>query len=206
MLYNRARAPDRPGASGGPLISAPPCNVVEILVPQGCETLDNGAFARRRSMLAHRFRTFSYLSLVAAFWVGCGTEEESRIASERARFRDVAPDQYVIAACGTGAGQGCTREVVITGRVVTAEQADLADAPWRPVPELGAWVDQVSSMFEAALDEAGSLRLLEFEPRWHYISEYHLDGDDGGRKVTCFLPGRVDLQQCGAGASALGVR
>jgi hypothetical protein len=155
-------------------------------------------------MLAPGLRTHGCVWLAVTCCMACGSEEEARIVAERTRFRDLAPDQYVIAACGTGAGQGCTREVVIAGRVVTAEQAPVREAPWRPVPELGAWVDQVSSMFQAALDDADSLRLLEFEPRWHYVSEYHLEGDDGGKKVTCFLPDRVDLQQCGA--AALGVR
>ena len=70
--------------------------------------------------------------------------------------------------------------------------------------ELGLWVDQVTRMFDAALDEASSLRRLEFEPRWHYVSEYQpSDGGDAGRRVTCFLPNRVDLQRCDAQLSEL---
>lgn len=129
--------------------------------------------------------------------VACGSDEAARIAAERARFRELAPEQYVIAACDTGPGESCTREVVIGGRVVTAEVASPSELAWRPVAELGAWVDQVSSMFEAALDASGSLRALEFEPRWHYVSEYQPEeSGEGGRRVTCFLPHRVDLQQC----------
>jgi hypothetical protein len=155
------------------------------------------------SMLVHKLGTLGGLALVAASSVACGSEEEARIISERTRFRDVVPEEYVIAACGTGVAPGCTREVVIAGRVVTAEVAPRGSAAWRPVPELGAWVDQATVMFEAALESAGSLRTLEFEPRWHFVSEYHLDGDNG-RRVTCFLPNRVDLQQCQAGAVAFG--
>jgi hypothetical protein len=157
-------------------------------------------------MLTPQIKAFLSLCLPVALSSGCGSEAEARIVAERARFRDLAPAEFVIAACGTGAEHGCTREVVIAGRVVTAELADAADAPWRPVPEVGSWVDQASSMFEAVLDDAGSLRLLEFEPRWHYVSEYHLDGDEGGRKVTCFLPHRVDLQQCSPGEAPPGVQ
>ena len=59
-------------------------------------------------------------------------------------------------------------------------------------------------VFDAALDEASSLRRLEFEPRWHYVSEYQpSDGGDAGRRVTCFLPDRVDLQRCDAQLSEL---
>jgi len=115
----------------------------------------------------------------------------------------VAPDEYVIAACGGRAPVECTREVVIGGRVITAEVAEPQDATWRPVPELAGWVDQVTLMFEAALDYSGSLRSLTFEPQWHYVSEYVVDGDpDSGRRVTCFLPQRVDLQQCPPGGAA----
>ena len=142
------------------------------------------------------------LILAAALGVACGNEEEARIVAERTRFRDLVPEEYVIAACGTGHAEGCAREVVIAGRVITAEVAAAGDA-WRPVVDLGAWVDQATVMFEAALDYSGSLRTLEFEPRWHYVSEYHReDGAGDGRKVTCFLPNRVDLQQCESGDSA----
>jgi hypothetical protein len=135
--------------------------------------------------------------MLAAAVSACSSDEEAFIAAERARFREGAPEQYAIAACGTGVFAGCTREVVIAGRVVTAEMTGPSDTAWRPVAELGAWVDQVSSMFEAALALSGSLRRLEFEPRWHFVSEYHLDADEeSGRKVTCFLPHRVDLQKC----------
>jgi hypothetical protein len=131
--------------------------------------------------------------------VACGSDEALLITAERSRFRALAPEQYVIAACGTGLNAACVREVVIAGRVVTAEVAQRGSAAWRPVTELGVWVDQVTRMFDAALDEASSLRLLEFEPRWHYVSEYQLsDGGEAGRRVTCFLPNRVDLQRCEA--------
>jgi hypothetical protein len=155
------------------------------------------------SMLVPKLGTLSGLIVVAASSVACGSQEEARIVAERTRFRDIVPEEYVIAACGAGVAPGCTREVVIAGRVVTAEVAAAGSAAWRPVPELGAWVDQATMMFEAALESAGSLRTLEFEPRWHFVSEYHLDGD-GGRRVTCFLPNRVDLQQCQADAVAFG--
>jgi hypothetical protein len=154
-------------------------------------------------MLVPKLENLGGLVLAAAASAACGSEEAARIVAERERFRDVVPDEYVIAACGTGLGAGCTREVVVAGRVVTAEVAQAGSVAWRPVAELGAWVDQVTMMFEAALDDPRSLRTLEFEPRWHYVREYHLE-DDGGRRVTCFLPHRVDLQQCQAGAVALG--
>lgn len=141
--------------------------------------------------------------LAAATAAACGGQEEARIVAERARFRDIVPDEYVIAACGTGLATGCAREVVIGGRVVTAEVVSGGSAAWRPVPELGTWVDQATLMFESALESAGSLRSLDFEPRWHFVSEYHLEGD-GGRRVTCFLPNRVDLQQCQADQVAFG--
>jgi hypothetical protein len=135
--------------------------------------------------------------------VGCSNDEQARISLERALFRDVAPDEYVIAACGARAPAECTREVVIGGRVITAEVAEPQEATWRPVPELAGWVDQVTLMFEAALEESGSLRSLTFEPQWHYVSEYAVDGDpESGRRVTCFLPQRVDLQQCHPGGSS----
>lgn len=136
---------------------------------------------------------------------GCGSDEEAQIAAERLRFRALAPEQYVIAACGTERDAACVREVVIAGRVVTAEVAERASAAWRPVVELGLWVDQVTSMFDAAFAEASSLRSLEFEPRWHYVSEYQLsDEADAGRRVTCFLPDRVDLQRCAPQPSGRG--
>lgn len=127
---------------------------------------------------------------------GCGSDEQAQIVAERLRFRALAPEQYVIAACGTERDAACIREVVIAGRVVTAEVAERASAAWRPVVELGLWVDQVTAMFDAALEEASSLRSLELEPRWHYVSEYQLSDADAGRRVTCFLPDRVDLQSC----------
>ena len=138
---------------------------------------------------------------VLASWalvaLGCASDEEALLAAERSRFRDLAPEQYVIAACATGQNPACVREVVIAGRVVTAEVAQRGDAAWQPVAELEPWVDQVTRMFDAALEDASSLRTLEFEPRWHYVSEYQLSDDgDGGRRVTCFLPDRVDLQRC----------
>jgi hypothetical protein len=143
--------------------------------------------------------------VMGASSLGCSNDEEVRISLERTRFRDVAPDEYVIAACGARAPAECTREVVIGGRVITAEVAEPEDATWRPVPELAGWVDQVTLMFEAALDYSGSLRSLTFEPQWHYVSEYVIDGEaDSGRRVTCFLPQRVDLQQCHPGGSAGG--
>ncbi len=154
-------------------------------------------------MRIHELGMLGGLVLAVVSSAACGSEEEARIVAERTRFRDLVPEEYVIAACGTGPELGCTREVVISGRVVTAEVAEAGSAAWRPVAELGAWVDQVTLMFEAALGSSGSLRTLEFEPRWHYVSEYHLEGQDG-RRVTCFLPNRVDLQQCQAGAAAFG--
>jgi len=142
----------------------------------------------------------------ALLTLACGSDEEVLIAAERIRFRALAPEQYVIAACSTGLNAACVREVVIAGRVVTAEVAPRGSAAWRPVAELGLWVDQVTRMFDAALDEASSLRLLEFEPRWHYVSEYQLSGGgEVGRRVTCFLPDRVDLQRCEAQPSELAV-
>jgi len=136
--------------------------------------------------------------------LACGSDEEVRITAQRVRFRQLAPEQYVIASCETGLNAACVREVVIAGRVVTAEVAPRGSAAWRPVAELGLWVDQVTRMFDAALDEASSLRLLEFEPRWHYVSEYQLSGGgEAGRRVTCFLPNRVDLQRCEAQLSEL---
>jgi hypothetical protein len=159
------------------------------------------ALSRRRSMRMPELG-FSCGLILASSAVGCGNDEAALIVAERARFRELAPEQYVIAACGTGPGGTCTREVVIGGRVVTAELAAASDRAWRPVAELGAWVDQVSSMFDAALEESGSLRALEFEPRWHYVSEYQPDASGAGRRVTCFLPDRVDLQQCQAAGEA----
>jgi hypothetical protein len=178
--------------------------VKDIPAPHSAGIVTGGSSLAAVDAVTPQPRSLYGLALAVAFWSGCGSEAEARIVAERTRFRDLAPAEYVIAACGTGAEHGCTREVVIAGRVVTAELADAAEAPWRPVPEVGTWVDQVSSMFEAVLHDAGSLRLLEFEPRWHYVSEYHLGGDEGGRKVTCFLPHRVDLQQCRPGEAALG--
>jgi hypothetical protein len=139
---------------------------------------------------------------LASSALACGNDEAALIVAERARFRELAPEQYVIAACGTGPGGTCTREVVIGGRVVTAELATASDRAWRPVAELGSWSDQVSSMFDAALEESGSLRALEFDPRWHYVSEYQPDASGEGRRVTCFLAHRVDLQQCQAAGVA----
>jgi hypothetical protein len=136
------------------------------------------------------------LASSALLGAGCGHDEQALIAAERLRFRELAPEQYVVAACGTEIGAQCAREVVIAGRVMTAEVAERGSAAWRPVVELGAWVDQVSRMFDAALEQASSLRLLEFEPRWHYVNEYQLGGAAGGWRVTCFLPDRVDLQRC----------
>jgi hypothetical protein len=104
--------------------------------------------------------------------LACGSDEAVLITAERVRFAALRPEQYVIAACSTGQSAACAREVVIAGRVVTAEVAAPGSATWRPVAELGLWVDQVTRMFDAALDEAGSLRRLELEPRWHYVSEY----------------------------------
>lgn len=154
-------------------------------------------------MLVPKLENLGGLVLAAAACAACGSDAATRIVAERTRFRDVAPEEYVIAACGTGLATGCTREVVIAGRVVTAEVVQAGSVAWRPVAELGAWVDQVTTMFEAVLDDSGSLRTLRFEPRWHYVSEYDLD-EDGGRRVTCFLPNRVDLQQCQAGMASLG--
>ncbi|HWO14125.1 MAG TPA: hypothetical protein VNN80_31690 [Polyangiaceae bacterium] len=147
-------------------------------------------------MLVRTFDVAVALVSWALLGAGCGQDEQVLIAAERSRFRQLAPEQYVVAACGTEIGAPCVREVVIAGRVMTAEVADRDSAAWRPVAELGAWVDQVTRMFDAALEEASSLRLLEFEPRWHYVSEYQLGGAAGGRRVTCFLPDRVDLQRC----------
>ncbi len=142
---------------------------------------------------------------LASSAVACGNDEAALISAEQARFRELVPEQYVIAACGTGRDDTCTREVVIGGRVVTAEVATPGELAWRPVAELGAWVDQVSSMFDAALHDSGALRALEFEPRWHYVREYQPEASgEGGRRVTCFLPHRVDLQQCLMTGSAAG--
>lgn len=154
-------------------------------------------------MHVNELGTLGGLVLAALLSAACDSPEQARIVAERTHFRDIVPDEYVIAACGVGLARDCTREVVVAGRVVTAEVALAGSVAWRPVAELGAWVDQASLMFEAALESAGSLRSLEFEPRWHYVSEYHLEGDDG-RRVTCFLPNRVDLQQCQADAVAFG--
>jgi hypothetical protein len=163
------------------------------------------ASASARTLSMTRWLAVSLGSVLAAGAWACESEEASVIAGQRARFREVAPEQYVIATCGTGALAGCSREVVIAGRVVTAEVTGPDDPAWRPVVDLAAWSDQVSSMFESALDLSGSLRVLEFEPRWHFVREYHSDVDGPkGRVVTCFLPHRVDLQQCQTGRIALG--
>lgn len=156
-------------------------------------------------MVVRKLGVLGGLTWVASA-AACSSDEAAVIVAQRDRFRELVPDQYVIAACGIGLDAGCTREVVIAGRVVTAETTAPNAGAWRPVAELGAWVDQVSSMFEATLADPASLRTLEFEPRWHYVSEYHVAaGDERGRKVTCFLPHRVDLQQCQAQSVALGL-
>lgn len=49
-------------------------------------------------------------------------------------------------------------------------------------------------MFEAALDESGSLRALEFEPRWHYLSDYQADRRRASRDVLFGASGGP--QQC----------
>src|SRR5687768_5921925 len=84
------------------------------------------------SMRIHELGMSVGLVLAAVSSTACGSDEEARIVAERTRFRDLVPEEYVIAACGTGPEPGCKREVVISGRVVTAEVAEAGSAAWRP--------------------------------------------------------------------------
>jgi hypothetical protein len=132
--------------------------------------------------------------------VACSGEEDESIARNRARWARSAPDQYVIAGCNTGFSRSCSREVVVSGRVVAAEVALEAGAAWAPLDDASTWTDRAAAMFDDAADHSGSLRLLQFDAEWGFISEYYVDGGEegwGGR-ITCFLPERVDLQSCSA--------
>jgi hypothetical protein len=141
-----------------------------------------------------------------ALLVACSDDEDENIARQRAHWAERAPDQYVIAGCGTGFTRSCSREVVVSGRVVAAEVAFNMGEAWMPLDDVSTWTDRATAMFDDADAHSGTLRRLQFDAEWGFISEYFVDGNEEawGARVTCFLPDRVDLQSCGGpGGAAL---